>query len=197
MFFIVKFCYFYSQTGRYSLVDRALWSKSKGLGFNSHCWPCIEVYDTLLIPYCLCQPSSDASLMDVNCRLSGSGPVHTGTCMMCVLYSSRVDEIATEVCPVPGKLMVCHIWHRYQILNKSTQSAGHCQGSLLPPYCPDLRFRESVWWSDHPQNVIIDQFFLILLQSNLENFINPSIICWVMADWAVSTVIQIQTATKI
>ena len=40
--------------------------------------------------------------------------------MMCVLYSSRVDEIAKEVCPVPGKLMVCHIWHRYQILNKSS-----------------------------------------------------------------------------
>ena len=42
-------------------VDRALDSRSKGLGFDSHCWLCVEVIGKLIIPYCLSLslPSSD------------------------------------------------------------------------------------------------------------------------------------------
>ena len=34
-------------------VDRALDSRSEGLGFDSQCWPCVEVSGKLRIPHCL------------------------------------------------------------------------------------------------------------------------------------------------
>ena len=42
-------------------VDRVL--DSEGLGFDSHCWSCVEVLGKLLISYCLCPPSSDGYLV--------------------------------------------------------------------------------------------------------------------------------------
>ena len=39
--------------GACGLVDRALDSRSEGLGFDSHCWPCVEVSGKLCIPHCL------------------------------------------------------------------------------------------------------------------------------------------------
>ena len=36
----------------------------KGLGFDSQCWPCVEVSGKLLIPYCLCPPSSNGYLVE-------------------------------------------------------------------------------------------------------------------------------------
>ena len=39
-------------------VDKALDSRSKGLGFDSHCWSCVEVSGKVLIPHCLCQSST-------------------------------------------------------------------------------------------------------------------------------------------
>ena len=38
-------------------VVRALDSRSEGLGFDSQCWPCVEVSSKLRIPHCL-GPSS-------------------------------------------------------------------------------------------------------------------------------------------
>ena len=38
-------------------VDRALDSRSEGLGFNSQCWKCVEVSGKLCIPHCLSQSS--------------------------------------------------------------------------------------------------------------------------------------------
>ena len=38
-------------------VDRALHSRSEGLGFDSQCWLCVEVSGKLHIPHCLGQPS--------------------------------------------------------------------------------------------------------------------------------------------
>ena len=40
-------------------VDRALDLRSEGLAFDSHCWSCVEVSGKLLVPYCLCPPSSN------------------------------------------------------------------------------------------------------------------------------------------
>ena len=40
--------------GASGLVDRASDSRLKGVGFDSHCWSCVEVSDKLLISYCLC-----------------------------------------------------------------------------------------------------------------------------------------------
>ena len=45
-------------------VDRALDSRSEGLGFDSHYWPCVEVVGKLHIPYCLGPPSRNGYLVD-------------------------------------------------------------------------------------------------------------------------------------
>ena len=47
----------------YSLVDRALDSRSKGLGFDSHCCPCVEVLGKLRIPHCFGPPSRNGYLV--------------------------------------------------------------------------------------------------------------------------------------
>ena len=49
--------------GACGLVDRALDSRSEGLGFNSQCWPCVEVLDKLRIPLRLGPPSRNGYLM--------------------------------------------------------------------------------------------------------------------------------------
>ena len=77
-------------------VDMVLDSRSKGLGFDSHCWSCLEVLDKLLIPYCLCLPSTDGYLVDENRLLSGSSHLHT--CLTHALYSPREDEIPQILC---------------------------------------------------------------------------------------------------
>ena len=44
-------------------VDRALDSKSEGLGFDSQCWPCVEVLGKLCIQHCLGPPSCNGYLV--------------------------------------------------------------------------------------------------------------------------------------
>ena len=44
-------------------VDRALDSRSEDLGFESQCWPCVEVSDKLRIPHCLGPPSHNGYLV--------------------------------------------------------------------------------------------------------------------------------------
>ena len=53
------------------MTDGSMWpnelnvdSKSKGLEYDSHCWSCVKVLGKLLIPFCLCLPSSDGYLME-------------------------------------------------------------------------------------------------------------------------------------
>ena len=50
--------------GAFSLVDRVLGSRSKGLMFTSHCYSNIEVLGKILIPYCLCLLNSDGYLVN-------------------------------------------------------------------------------------------------------------------------------------
>ena len=38
--------------------------RSEGLRFDSHCWSCVEASGKLLIPYCLCPPSSNGYLVE-------------------------------------------------------------------------------------------------------------------------------------
>ena len=45
-------------------MDRALGSRSEDLGFDSHCWSCVEVTGKLLISCCLCPPNSDGYLVE-------------------------------------------------------------------------------------------------------------------------------------
>ena len=45
-------------------VDRALDSKSKGLGFDSYCWSCVEVSGKLIILCCLCPFSNNGYLVE-------------------------------------------------------------------------------------------------------------------------------------
>ena len=44
-------------------VDRALDSRSEGLGSDSQCWPCVEVSGKLRIPHCLGPPSRNGCLV--------------------------------------------------------------------------------------------------------------------------------------
>ena len=49
--------------GACGLVDRVLDSRSEGLGFDSQCWPCVEVLGKSRIPHCLGPPSRNAYLV--------------------------------------------------------------------------------------------------------------------------------------
>ena len=44
-------------------MDRALDSRSEGLGFDFQCWPCVEVLGKLRIPHCLGPPSRNGCLV--------------------------------------------------------------------------------------------------------------------------------------
>ena len=44
-------------------MGRAFDSRSEGLGFNSECWPCVEVSSKLRIPHCLSPPSRNGYLV--------------------------------------------------------------------------------------------------------------------------------------
>ena len=44
-------------------VDRALHSRSEGLGFDSQCWPCVANSGKLCIPHCLGPPSRNGYLV--------------------------------------------------------------------------------------------------------------------------------------
>ena len=47
------------------LQTSSIWNiSSVRLGFDSHCWSCVEVLGKLLIPYCLCPPSNNGYLME-------------------------------------------------------------------------------------------------------------------------------------
>ena len=46
-------------------VDRALDSRSDGLGFNSWCWPCVEVSGKLRLPHCFGPPSCNGYLVHI------------------------------------------------------------------------------------------------------------------------------------
>ena len=56
-----------SDHGACGLVDWALDLRSKGLGFNSHEWSCVEVLSKLLL-YCIGLPSSNGYLVSGRMR---------------------------------------------------------------------------------------------------------------------------------
>ena len=66
-------------------IDRVMDSKSKGMWFNPHCWSCVEVSDKLLIPHCLCLPSSDGYLVDENCELVAQADCMLVRWVYCIL----------------------------------------------------------------------------------------------------------------
>ena len=49
--------------GAYGLVDKALDSRSEGLGFHSQCWPCVEVSGKVCIPHHIGLPSHNGYLV--------------------------------------------------------------------------------------------------------------------------------------
>ena len=57
-------------------VDRMLYSRSEGLGFDSQCWPCVEVSGKLCIPHCLGPPSHNGYLA----HRSKVGSIVAGCC---------------------------------------------------------------------------------------------------------------------
>ena len=59
--------YVAAYVGACGLVDRALDSILKGLGFDSQCWTSAEMVGKLLTPYCLYLLNSDRYLVDEYC----------------------------------------------------------------------------------------------------------------------------------
>ena len=53
----------WSLVGACCPVDRALDSRSDGLGFDSQCWPCVAMSGKLRIPHCLSPPSHNGYLV--------------------------------------------------------------------------------------------------------------------------------------
>ena len=53
----------FASVGACGLVGRAMYSRLEGLGFDSHCWPCVEVLGKLRIPHCLGPPSRNGYLV--------------------------------------------------------------------------------------------------------------------------------------
>ena len=54
-------------------VDRVLDSRSEGLGFDSQCWPYVEVSGKLRIPHCLGPPSRNGYRSKVGSIGAGCG----------------------------------------------------------------------------------------------------------------------------
>ena len=73
-----------SDMGSCGQVDRALDSRTEGLGFDSHCWSCVEVLGTLLIPYCLNPPNNEYLVEQKNWKI-----VNGISCRKCAEFSSE------------------------------------------------------------------------------------------------------------
>ena len=69
-------------------VDTALDSRSEGLGFDSQCWPCVEVSGKLCIPHCLGPPSGNGYLV----HRSKVGSIFTG-CIGAHLARGKVESV--------------------------------------------------------------------------------------------------------
>ena len=52
----MKKCKIEKYKGACDQVDRVMHSRSEGLGFDSQCWPCVEVSGKLCIPHYLSPP---------------------------------------------------------------------------------------------------------------------------------------------
>ena len=73
-------------------VDRALDSSSEGLGFDSKCWPCVEVSGKLRIPHCLGPPSHNGYLV----HRSKVGSIAAG-CIGTQLARGKVKSVEHEL----------------------------------------------------------------------------------------------------
>ena len=97
--------------GACELVDRALDSRSEGLGFDSQCWPCVEVLGKLRIPHCLGPPSRNGYLV----HRSKVGSIVAG-CIGAHLARGKVKSVehALSWCldskqlPLPLHLILIH-----------------------------------------------------------------------------------------
>ena len=58
-------------------VDRSLDSRSEGLGFDSQCWPCVEMSSKVCIPHCLGPPSRN----EYQVHRSKVGSIAAGCCV--------------------------------------------------------------------------------------------------------------------
>ena len=50
--------------GACGLVGKAMGPRTKGLGYDSHCWSSAEIIGTLLSSYCLWLPNNNGCLVD-------------------------------------------------------------------------------------------------------------------------------------
>ena len=69
-------------------VYRALDSRSEGLGFDSHCWPCVEVLGKFHNPHCLGPPSLNGYMV----HRSKVGSIVAG-CMGAHLARGKVKSV--------------------------------------------------------------------------------------------------------
>ena len=107
--------YCYKCIGVWGRVDRALDSRSKELGFDSHWWYCVKESGKLFISCCLCLHSNDWYLVEERLCLSGS------SCLFVwgVLCSPKGDNIVQVCVLYQGRTWYgqMNIDNRYQTLN--------------------------------------------------------------------------------
>ena len=77
-----------------------IYVQKSGLGFDSHCWSCVEMSGKLVIPCCCCPPSSNRYLVEqkmLNCR-DGS--------------SCRNDDMIKDCVPIQA--VKCTVYWTYK-----------------------------------------------------------------------------------
>ena len=119
-------------TGACGLVDRAIDSRSKGLGFDFHCWSCVEVLANFLFHADSTYPEVVPDRQELCLR--GSSYLRTCTCMKCTLYSPRegsgevimiwISNLKLCNLPLPEPLKTNHLSQPVCVMNIDHQMAA-------------------------------------------------------------------------
>ena len=91
-------------------VDRALDSRSEGLGFDSQYWPCVEVLDRLHIPHCLGPPSRNGYVVHISkvgSMLAGCTGAHLARGKVKSVEHALSWSLDSKQLPLPLPLPYC------------------------------------------------------------------------------------------
>ena len=112
-------------------VDESLNSKSAGLGFDSKCWPCVEVSGKLCIPHCCGPPSCNGYLVHrskVGSIVAGCIGPHLAMgkveCWTCIVMESGLEQLPL---PLPSLLTFYVQRSKYKCQNPSKSIKFLCQ----------------------------------------------------------------------
>ena len=117
-------------------IYRTLDSRSNYMGFDSHCWSCVELLEKLLIPYCLYL----AAVMGTWWTRIVTGWLKLPACLydLCAVFSQRTWNCSSGVCriskKVTGWLNIVYVaylkLYEYSYLYQCKMQTADC--TLLP-----------------------------------------------------------------